>query len=320
LFAHHIVEYAGHDRLEWTEVPEPDPDAGVVVEVAAAGVSFADLLQTRGEYQLKPPLPYSPGMDAAGVVRSAPPGSAFTEGQRVAVLVRYGCWKDVIAVPEAGVLPLPDDMSFDAGAASALNHVTALFALTYRGRAEVGETLVVHGASGGVGTAAIQVGKALGLRTIAVVGDDSRRAVATDAGADEVVLADTWLEQVGRGAVDIVFDPVGGDRFTDTLRSLRVDGRVLVVGFAAGDIPSVRVSRLLLGNIDVLGAASMEYFEQRPRALPELWLQLLELRATGDLADPPMHPFAFDDARGALDAIAHRRAMGKVILTKSAFG
>ena len=155
VFAHKIVGFSGSDDVQWTEGAEPAADGGVVIDVVAAGVSFADLLQTKGAYQMKVPLPYTPGMDAAGVVRSAPPEAGLAAGQRVAVLLSYGCWQEVISARAARVLPLPADMSFEAGAAAPLNYLTALFALARRARAQAGETLLVHGAAGGVGTAAI---------------------------------------------------------------------------------------------------------------------------------------------------------------------
>ena len=291
---------------------------GVIIDVAAAGVSFADLLQTQGAYQMRVPLPYSPGMDAAGVVRS---GAGVRPGQRVAVLVPYGCWQEVISVPPERVLPLPDGMSFEAGAAAPLNYLTGMFALVRRARAQAGETLLVHGAAGGVGTAAVQLGKALGLRTIAVAADEVRREFALRCGADHAVLSDGWLAAVrdvlGERAVDIVVDPVGSDRMTDSLRSLAPEGRLLVLGFAGGEIPVVKVNRLLLGNTGVLGVASREFFERHPALVAELWGQLMELRRTGALADPPVEVFPFADARGALRAIAGRRAQGKVVLSRS---
>src|SRR5436309_1219522 len=212
MFAHKIAAFTGPDDVVWTEVAEPS--GGVVVDVAAAGVSFADLLQTRGAYQMRVPLPYTPGMDAAGVVRSGPgPASGFSPGQRVAVLVPYGCWQEVISAPPERVLPLPDGMSFEAAAAAPLNYLTGLFALVRRARALAGETLLVHGAAGGVGTAAVQLGKALGLRTIAVAGDEAKREFAVRCGADHAVLSDGWLaavrDLVGERAVDIIVDPVG---------------------------------------------------------------------------------------------------------------
>jgi NADPH:quinone reductase len=320
MFAHRIAAFTGPDDVVWTEVAEPS--GGVVVDVAAAGVSFADLLQTRGAYQMQVPLPYTPGMDAAGVVRSGPgAGAGFSPGQRVAVLVPHGCWQEVISVPPERVLPLPDGMSFEAAAAAPLNYLTGLFALVRRARALAGETLLVHGAAGGVGTAAVQLGKALGLRTIAVAGDEAKREFALRCGADHAVLGDGWLaavrDLVGERAVDIVVDPVGSNRMTDSLRSLAPEGRLLVLGFAGGEIPVVKVNRLLLGNTGVLGVASREFFEQRPALVAELWGQLMELWRTRMLADPPVEAYPFADARGALRAIAERRALGKVVLSRS---
>ena len=293
MFAHRIAAFTGPGDVRWAEVAEPAPGDGVVIDVAAAGVSFADLLQTQGAYQMRVPLPYTPGMDAAGVVRSGAGsgGSAgLRPGQRVAVLVPYGCWQEVISVPPERVLPLPDGMSFEVGAA------------------------------GGVGTAAVQLGKALGLRTIAVAGDETKREFALRCGADHAVLADGWLAAVrdvlGERAVDIVVDPVGSDRMTDSLRSLAPEGRLLVLGFAGGEIPVVKVNRLLLGNTGVLGVASREFFEQRPALAAELWGRLVELWRTRALADPPVEVYPFADARGALRAIADRRALGKVVLSR----
>jgi NADPH2:quinone reductase len=339
MFAHRIAAFTGPDDVVWTEVAGPAADGGVVIDVAAAGVSFADLLQTRGAYQMRVALPYTPGMDAAGVVRSGAGvgvGVGLRPGQRVAVLVPYGCWQEVISVPPERVLPLPDEMSFEAGAATPLNYLTGLFALVRRARAQAGETLLVHGAAGGVGTAAVQLGKALGLRTIAVAGDAAKRDFALRCGADHAVLSDGrpgngrlddgregngWLaavrDLVGERAVDIVLDPVGSDRMTDSLRSLAPEGRLLVLGFAGGDIPLVKVNRLLLGNTGVLGVASREFFERDPALVGELWGQLMELRQAGALGDPPVEAYPFADARGTLRAISERRAFGKVVLSRS---
>jgi NADPH2:quinone reductase len=304
----------------WTEVEEPAAAGGVVIDVVAAGVSFADLLQTTGEYQLRVPVPFTPGMDAAGVVRSAPPEAGLAVGQRVAVLASYGCWQEVVCVPAERVLPLPEDMSFEAGAAAALNYLTGMFALARRARARDGETLLVHGAAGGVGTAAVQLGRALGLRTVAVVGDEAKKEFALRSGAHHAVLSRGWLAAVrelyGDRAVDIVVDPVGGDRMIDSLRSLAPEGRMLILGFAAGEIPTIKVNRLLLGNTAVLGVASREFFEQQPVIMADLWVRLMELRRTGALPDPPVQPYPFADARDALQAIAQRQARGKVVLSK----
>jgi NADPH2:quinone reductase len=199
-----------------------------------------------------------------------------------------------------------------AGAASTLNYLTGLFALVRRGQARAGQTLLVHGGAGGVGTAVVQLGRALGLRTVAVVGDEAKKEFALQSGADHVVLSQRWLAAVrallGDRAVDIVIDPVGGDRMTDSLRSLAPEGRLLVLGFAAGEIPTVKVNRLLLCNTAVLGVASREFFVQRPETVADLWARLIELRRTRVLADPPVRPYAFPEASDALRAIAQRQA------------
>jgi NADPH2:quinone reductase len=320
MFAHRVVALTGPAAVQWTQVEEPAADGGVVIDVVAAGVSFADLLQTTGAYQLKVPLPFTPGMDAAGTVRSARPELGLAAGQRVAVLVSSGCWQEVISAPAERVLALPDELSLEAAAALPLNYLTGLLALVRRGRAQPGETLLVHGGAGGVGTATIQLGRALGLQTIAVVGDEAKRQFALRSGADHAVLASGWLDAVrdlvGDRAVDLVLDPVGGDRMTDSLRLLAPEGRLLVLGFAAGEIPTVKVNRLLLGNTAVVGVASREFFDQQPNTVAELWAQLLELRRTRALPDPPTQRFRFADAHGALQAIAGRQATGKVVLTK----
>jgi NADPH:quinone reductase len=320
MFAHRVVDFTGPAAVQWTQVEEPAADDGVVIDVVAAGVSFADLLQTTGAYQLKVPVPFTPGMDATGLVRPARPDLGLAAGQRVAVLLPYGCWQEVISAPPERVLPLPDDLTFEAGAALPLNYLTGLLALVRRGRAQPGETLLVHGAAGGVGTAAIQLGRALGLRTIAVVRDEAKRRFVVQCGADHAVLVGGWLdavrELVGDRAVDLVLDPVGGDRMTDSLRSLAPEGRLLVLGFAAGEIPTVKVNRLLLGNTAVVGVASREFFDQQPGTVAELWAQLLELHRTRALPDPPVQLYPFTDAHGALQVIAGRQATGKVVLSK----
>ena len=254
-----IVELTGPpSALKLVDVPEPEPShpatpgEGVIVDVHAAGVAFPELLQTRGQYQIKPDLPFIPGSEAGGVVRSAPEGAAVKAGDRVAAFCMTAGWAEVTVAPAFFCFKLPDALDFAQGAALVLNYHTAYFSLKTRGRLEAGETVLVHGAAGGVGTATLQIAKGLGARTIAVVSSDEKERVARDAGADEVVRSDgPWKDQakeISGGGVDIVIDPVGGDRFTDSLRSLREGGRVVVVGFTGGSIPEVRVNRLLLGQ------------------------------------------------------------------------
>jgi NADPH:quinone reductase len=313
-----LTELIGPDGLRLVEVDEPGPSGRVVVDLEAAGVSYADLLQMQGQYQVRRALPFVPGWEAAGTVRSAPPGSGVEPGRRVAVLDFDGTWQQVVAVDPASVLPLPDRVPLQAAAGVPLNYLTCHFALRLRARVEVGETVLVHGAAGGVGVAALHLCRAWGLRAIAVVGDARKAEVARSAGAEHVVPVDGWLDAVrqhtgGRG-VDVVLDPVGGDRFTDSLRALAPEGRVVVLGFAGGGIPAVKVNRLLLNNTAVLGAGLAEMLRQDPAYPRQQWDQLYPLLADGRLtvAEPAVHHLA--DAPEALRALANRKAVGKLVL------
>jgi NADPH2:quinone reductase len=290
----------------------------VIVDVRASGVSFPELLQTRGEYQMKPPLPFVPGSEVAGIVRSAPDGSGLSPGDRVAAFCALGGFAETVVAPDFFTFPLSEELDFAQGAGLVLNYHTAYFALAMRGRLERGETVVVHGAAGGVGTASIQVARGLGARTIAVVSDEEKAAVARDAGADEVVLlGDGWKDEVverSGGGVDVVLDPVGGDRFTDSLRSLREDGRLLVVGFTGGSIPEVKVNRLLLRNISVVGAGWGAYVLGKPDVNRRVGKEISRMVDEGFVRPIVGDRFPFDRAADALKALDERRARGKIVL------
>jgi NADPH:quinone reductase len=322
-----IVDLSGPDSaLREVEVPEPEashmltPGNGVLVDVHAAGVSFPELLQTRGEYQLKPPLPFVPGSEVGGVVRSAPEGAAVSAGDRVAAFPMLGGFAEVAVSPEMLTFPIPDELSFAQGAALILNYHTAWFSLVIRGRLKEGETVLIHGAAGGVGTAAIQVCKGVGARTIGVVSSDEKERVAREAGADEVVRSDgSWKDEakeLSGGGVDLVIDPVGGDRFTDSLRSLAEGGRVVVVGFTAGSIPEVKVNRLLLNNTSVIGAGWGAYVMGKPDLNREIGGEIGKLIDSG--AVRPIvgaeFPLSVDGAAAALNLLDGRGATGKVVL------
>jgi NADPH2:quinone reductase len=323
-----IIDLTGPDSaLKLVDIPEPEhshpmtPGQGVVVDVHAAGVSFPELLQTRGEYQIKPPLPFVPGSEVGGVVRSAPDDAAVRAGDRVAAFCMLGAWASVAVAPAHFAFPLPDSLDFAQGASLVLNYHTAWFALKLRGRLAAGEWVLVHGAAGGVGTAALQVARGLGAKTIAVVSSDAKEQVARDAGADEVVRSDgQWKDQakeISGGGVDIVLDPVGGDRFTDSIRSLREGGRVLVVGFTAGSIPEVRVNRLLLGNTEIVGAGWGAYVLRKPDLTTEIGAALSELIDSG-VVRPIVGPrFPLEEASAALHVLDERQATGKVVLDVS---
>jgi NADPH2:quinone reductase len=320
-----IVDLSGPDSaLQLTDLPEPEPShmltpgSGVVIDVHAAGVSFPEVLQSRGEYQLKPPLPFVPGSEVAGVVRSAPEGAGVEEGDRVAACCLLGAFAEVAVAPDFLTFPLSEELDFAQGAGLILNYHTAYFSLKLRGRLREGETVLVHGAAGGVGTAALQVAKGLGARTIAVVSSDEKEQVARDAGADEVVRSDgEWKDQakeLSGGGVDIVLDPVGGDRFTDSLRSLAEGGRVVVVGFTGGSIPEVKVNRLLLNNTEVIGAGWGAYVMAKPDVNREVGAEVNRLVDEGFVRPIVGERFPLERAAAALKVIDERKATGKVVL------
>jgi NADPH2:quinone reductase len=320
-----IVNEDGPDSaLALVELPEPEPShmltpgSGVLVEVHVAGVSFPELLQTRGMYQMKPPLPYVPGSEVGGVVISAPPEASVKPGDRVAAFCALGGWAETTVAPEYFTFALPDELDFAQGAALVLNYHTAYFCLKTRGRLAPGETVLVHGAAGGVGTASLQVAKGLGAKTIATVSTEEKRKIAEEAGADHVVMiADGWKDEVvelSGGGVDMVLDPVGGDRFLDSLRSLAEDGRLVVVGFTGGAIPEVKVNRLLLKNTEVIGAGWGAYVMGKPDMNRQIGAAIAELMQAGVVRPLIGQRFALEDAAQALHTLDERRAVGKVVL------
>lgn len=309
----------GPADLKVNDVPEPTPGADdVLVEVHSVGVSFPDLLLSRGEYQMKPEPPFNLGVDFAGVVRD-PGSSDFTTGQRVAGVAGWGNAAEVVASPKIWTFPLPDAMSFDEGAALPMNYLTAQFALKDRGGIEEGDTVLVHGAAGGVGTATIQVAKGYGARSIAVVSTPEKVQVALDAGADDAILIDGFRDKVkeltgGRG-VDIVLDVVGGDLFTDSLRCLAEQGRLLVVGFAAGQgIPEVKVNRLLLNNVDVRGVGWGAYAMTRQDFMQQQWRELLPMIEAGVIKPPIGATYDMDGFGQALIDMDDRLTLGKSVV------
>lgn len=316
----HVVRLEGPRGVRVVDVPEPTAGGGqLLVDVHALGVSWPDLLQTRGEYQLKPELPFCLGVDLAGRVREAPPGSGFAAGDRVACCLPYGGGAETVAVDPEAAFPLPDETSFAQGAALPMNYLTAQFALADRADLREGETVLVHGAAGGVGTASIQVAKGYGARTIAVVSSEEKAEVARRAGADETVLVEGFRDAVreltGGVGVDVVVDVVGGDLMTDSLRSLAPLGRLLVVGFTGRSIPAVKVNRLLLNNIDVRGVGWGAYAMARPGFMRRQWEELQPMMEAG-VIDPPIGAtYPLEEIGRALQEMEDRRTLGKTVLT-----
>lgn len=312
-----VITPTGPRDVEVRDVPEPTPgDGEVLVEVHRVGVSFPDLLLSKGEYQLKPEPPFTLGVDFAGVVVS---GAGFEPGQRVCGVGGWGGAAELVANPADFTFALPDATSYDEGAALPMNYLTADFALADRGQLRSGETVLVHGAAGGVGTASIQVARGMGARVIAVVSTEEKAEVARSAGADEAVLLDGFKDAVlgltdGRG-VDVVVDVVGGDAFTDSLRALAPQGRLLVVGFAAGaGIPQVKVNRLLLNNVDVRGVGWGAYAMVRPGFMQEQWARLAPMLESGVVKPPIGSSYALEDFGQALVDMEERRTLGKSVV------
>ena len=312
-----VLTLTGPADVVVREVAEPTPgDADVLIDVHSIGISFPDLLLSRGEYQVKPEPPFTLGVDVAGTVVRGP---GFEPGARVAGVLLYGGAAERVAVPAESVFALPESLSFDEGAALPLNYLTAHFALVERGNVKAGETVLVHGAAGGVGTATIQIARGYGARTIAVVSTDDKAAVARSAGADDTVLLEGFKDAVmgltdGRG-VDLVLDVVGGDAFTDSLRVLAPRGRLLVVGFAAGQgIPVVKVNRLLLNNLDVRGVGWGAYAMVTPGFMQQQWKSLLPLIESGVVKPPIGATYDLDGFGQALQDMADRRTLGKSVV------
>ncbi len=312
-----VVTPTGPADVVVRDVEEPTPgEHDVLIDVHSVGVSFPDLLLSKGQYQMRPEPPFTLGVDVAGTVVSGP---GFEPGQRVAGVVPYGGASERAVVPSVSTFALPDRMSFDQGAALPMNYLTALFALVERGGLRDGETVLVHGASGGVGTASIQVAKGLGARVVAVASTEAKGEFARAAGADDAVLLDGFKDTVGaltkgRG-VDVVVDVVGGDAFTDSLRVLAPQGRLLVVGFASGQgIPEVRVNRLLLNNVDVRGVGWGGYAMVRPGYMQKQWADLVPLIEQGAIEPPIGATYDLDGFGRALQDMDDRLTLGKSVV------
>ncbi|KQY57486.1 MULTISPECIES: NADPH:quinone oxidoreductase family protein [unclassified Nocardioides] len=313
-----VVSNDGPEALVVNEVPEPKPGPDdVLIDVHRVGISFPDLLLSRGEYQMKPEPPFTLGVDFAGTVVEAAHG--FEAGQRVVGVLPHGGASERVACPAIFTFPLPDTLSFDEGAALPMNYLTAHFALDVRGNLRESETVLVHGAAGGVGTATLQLAKAYGARTIAVVSTDEKAEIARQAGADEVIRPEGFKDEVARltdgKGVDIVLDVVGGDLFTDSLRSLAPLGRLLVVGFAAGQgIPEVKVNRLLLNNIDVRGVGWGAYAMVRPGYMQEQWTAIMPFLESGAVKPPIGRVYPIEEFGQALVDMDERRTLGKSVV------
>ena len=315
-----VHELTGPDGVIVADVPEPDAGDNVLVEVRAAGISYPDVMMSRGTYQYKAPLPFTLGIEAAGVVRAAPDGCGLRPGDRVACFGPGACAEQMVA-PVATTFPLPAALDFPQGAALIMNYHTAHFALARRAGLRAGETVLVLGAAGGVGTAALQVARGLGARTIAAVSSEAKEKAAYAAGADEVVRTDAdWsvaLTALTNGAgVDVIVDPVGGsdDQLREHLRCLAVEGRLVVIGFASGAIPTIGLNRLLFRNVSVVGAAWGAFALARPEYLREVAVDLDRMVGAGQVRPLVGTSYPMAGVADALRDIEQRRAVGKLVM------
>jgi NADPH2:quinone reductase len=314
-----VTELTGPDGVRVVDIPEPVDGNRILLRVHAVGLSFPDVLRSKGQYQQQATPPYTLGGEVAGVVVSAPRESGFRAGERIAGNCAASA-ADYTLVDPKDVIRLPASTSFEAGAALPLNYPTAILGLEIRGRMQRGEAVLVHGAAGGTGTAAIQIAKAAECRVFAVVSSDAKERAALEAGADFALRSDgDWKDRTlehtaGRG-VDIVWDPVGGDRVLDTMRALAPGGRWVVVGFTGGPVPSVPLNRVLLRNIDVVGSYIGGYLAQEVDGRRRLNSRLVELLEGGHIRPLIGATYALEDGAAALRAIDAREAIGKVVLS-----
>jgi NADPH:quinone reductase len=314
------------EDLRVGECPRPTPEAGeVLVAVHAAPVNYVDLVVISGAYQFLPPLPFVPGKGPAGVIAACGAGVRdFAMGDRVLAMAEQGGYAEYVCVKADQCYRLPDTMTFTQAASMSLAYDTAWFALRERARIANGETVLVLGASGSVGLAAIQLAKAMGARVLAAVSRPDRAAAVTAAGADAIVdlsvadLRESLRAQVRAandgGLADIIIDPIGGDPFDAALRALAWCGRLVVIGFAAGRIPSVKANYLLVKNIEVSGLQISDYRKRRPDRVAECYRELFDLFRAGKLHPPATVELPLDHAAQGLAAVRDRTSAGRRVV------
>ena len=316
--AYRLTDFNGTAALQDIPPPTPGP-AEVLVQIAACGLNFADLLMLKGQYQERPTLPFTMGMEVAGTVIAHGPGVTTPAiGTRVAVFAGTGGLAEQGCFAADRCLPLPDDMPFDHAAAFMIAYGTSHLALDYRARLQPGETLLVTGAAGGVGLTAVEIGAAMGARVIALARGADKLAVAQAAGAHVTLDSDTTPDLRAAlkdlGGVDVVYDAIGGETFMAALRATRPDGRLIPIGFAGGEVPQIPANLLLVKNLTVIGLYWGGYASVKPRVLTDSLAQLLAMYRAGALKPNVRHHFALQDTADALDLLRSRKSTGKVVV------
>ncbi len=317
-----VRELGGPAALEREDAADAPAGHGqVAIDVEAIGCNFFDTLITQGKYQVKPELPFAPGAEVAGTVGEVGEGvRGLAIGDRVTALLAYGGFASRVIVPPERVFPMPEGMSVEDAAALGLVYQTSYVALVPRASLQAGETLLVHAAAGGVGLAAVQIGVALGARVIGTAGSADKLALVRQNGADAVInyREEDFVERVreltnGRGA-DVIYDPVGGDTFDRSMKCIAFNGRLLVIGFASGKIPSAEMNRVLLKNISLVGLHWGLYFDKDPAVLRDAQRAIFDLYARGKISPLISATYPLKDAAAALDALGSRQTTGKVVL------
>jgi NADPH2:quinone reductase len=317
-----VRELGGPAALEREDTADVSPGPGeVAIAVEAIGCNFFDTLITLGKYQVKPDLPFAPGAEVAGTLSELGDGvKGFSVGDRVTALLAYGGFASRVIAPPERVFPMPEGMSFEDAAALGLVYQTSYVALVPRAQLQAGETLLVHAAAGGVGLAAVQIGVALGARVIGTAGSEDKLELVKQSGADAVInyREEDFVERVleltdGRGA-DVIYDPVGGDTFDGSMKCIAFNGRLLVIGFASGTIPSAKMNRVLLKNISLVGLHWGLYFDKDPAVIRDAQRAIFDLHARGKISPVISATYPLSDAAAALDALGTRQTTGKVVL------
>ncbi len=311
------------ERLAWEELPEPVMgESDALIEVRAAGVNFADILNISGIYQIKSPFPFTPGMETAGEVIAAGPRSRFKPGDRVVTVHVVGGWAERSLAREIGTYRIPDGMSYADAACFTINYQTSYIALMRRGRLKAGETVLVHAGSSGVGTAAIQLAKGAGATVIATASSSEKLDICTQAGADHVInykdqdFVPAVKELTGGLGADVVYDPVGGDTFDQSTKCMNFEGRILVIGFASGRIAELATNRLLLKNIEVSGVFLGTYSVRDWGYVERIQETLYGMYERGSIKPVIYREYPYEDVKDSLDAIRSRRCWGKPVLVR----
>jgi len=316
----HQLGGPGSLRREELEAVSADPGQ-VVIDVSATGCNFFDILITQGKYQVRPELPFSPGAEVAGTVREVGEGvERFAVGDRVSALLAYGGFASTVVAPQERVFSMPSQMTFEEAAALGVVYQTSYVGLVHRANLRQGETLLVHAAAGGVGLAAVQIGAALGARVVGTAGTPDKLDLVKQNGADVALnyRDEDWVERVkeltdGRGA-DVIYDPVGGDTFDLSTKCVAFEGRILIIGFASGHIPSAKMNRVLVKNFSLVGLHWGLYFEKNPQVLQDAQEAISRLYAARKIAPVVSATYPLVDAEVALAALGARKTTGKIVL------